>query len=122
MGIPLNRLNEIIRGRRGVSADTALRLARLLDTSAKPRGDSVTTVQPRRPRLDRAPSQPTPKRWLGFVVQVCPACGGTVARRRARSAYGTLSARLSVLLVSRASGSAPYASATAIVVGAVERA
>ena len=35
MGIPLNRLNEIIRGRRGVSADTALRLARLLDTSAE---------------------------------------------------------------------------------------
>ena len=35
MGIPLNRLNEIIRGMRGVSADTALRLARLLNTSAE---------------------------------------------------------------------------------------
>jgi antitoxin HigA-1 len=35
MGVPLNRLNEIIRGKRGVSADTALRLARLLDTSAE---------------------------------------------------------------------------------------
>lgn len=35
MGIPLNRLNEIVRGKRGVSADTALRLARLLDTSAE---------------------------------------------------------------------------------------
>jgi hypothetical protein len=34
-GIPLNRLNEIIRGRRGVSADTALRLAKLLGTSAE---------------------------------------------------------------------------------------
>lgn len=33
MGIPLNRLNEVIHGRRGVSADTALRLARLLNTS-----------------------------------------------------------------------------------------
>ena len=33
MGIPLNRLNEVIRGKRGVSADTALRLAKLLDTS-----------------------------------------------------------------------------------------
>ena len=33
MGVPLNRLNEIIRGKRGVTADTALRLARLLDTS-----------------------------------------------------------------------------------------
>jgi antitoxin HigA-1 len=27
------RLNEIVRGRRGVTADTALRLARYLDTS-----------------------------------------------------------------------------------------
>jgi plasmid maintenance system antidote protein VapI len=34
MGIPLNRLNEVIRGKRGVTADTALRLAKLLDTSA----------------------------------------------------------------------------------------
>ncbi len=35
MRIPLNRLNEIIRGKRGVSADTALRLAKLLDSSAE---------------------------------------------------------------------------------------
>jgi addiction module HigA family antidote len=33
MGISLNRLNEVIRGKRGVTADTALRLARLLRTS-----------------------------------------------------------------------------------------
>jgi antitoxin HigA-1 len=33
MKIPLNRLNEIIRGRRGITADTALRLARLFETS-----------------------------------------------------------------------------------------
>ncbi len=33
MDIPLNRLNEVIHGKRGVTADTALRLARLLDTS-----------------------------------------------------------------------------------------
>jgi antitoxin HigA-1 len=33
MGIPLNRLNEVIHSRRGISADTALRLARLLNTS-----------------------------------------------------------------------------------------
>ena len=33
MQIPLNRLNEIIRGRRGVTADTAIRLSRLLGTS-----------------------------------------------------------------------------------------
>ena len=29
MGIPLNRLNEIIRGRRTITADTAIRLGRL---------------------------------------------------------------------------------------------
>ena len=33
MRIPLNRLNEVIRGKRGVTADTALRLSRLLGTS-----------------------------------------------------------------------------------------
>jgi addiction module HigA family antidote len=33
MGITLNRLNEIINGKRGVSADTALRLAKLVKTS-----------------------------------------------------------------------------------------
>jgi addiction module HigA family antidote len=33
MGMPLNRLNEVIRGKRGITADTALRLARLLHTS-----------------------------------------------------------------------------------------
>lgn len=35
MDIPLNRLNEVVRGRRSVTADTALRLSRLLDTSAE---------------------------------------------------------------------------------------
>lgn len=34
MGIPLNRLNEVIRGKRGITADTALRLAKLLKTDA----------------------------------------------------------------------------------------
>lgn len=33
MGISLNRLNEIIRGKRGVTADTALRLAKLVGNS-----------------------------------------------------------------------------------------
>ena len=33
LGIPLNRLNEVIHGKRGVTADTALRLAKLLNTS-----------------------------------------------------------------------------------------
>ncbi len=33
MGIPLNRLNEIIRGRRSITADTAIRLGRLFKMS-----------------------------------------------------------------------------------------
>jgi addiction module HigA family antidote len=33
LGISLNRLNEIVLGKRGITADTALRLARLLKTS-----------------------------------------------------------------------------------------
>ena len=33
--IPATRLNDIVRGRRGVTADTALRLARYLDTTAQ---------------------------------------------------------------------------------------
>lgn len=33
MKIPVNRLNEIVRGKRGVTADTALRLAKLLKKS-----------------------------------------------------------------------------------------
>jgi antitoxin HigA-1 len=35
LGIPLQRLNEVVRGKRGVTPDTALRLARLLGTSAE---------------------------------------------------------------------------------------
>jgi addiction module HigA family antidote len=33
LGISLNRLNEIVLGKRGITADTAIRLARLLKTS-----------------------------------------------------------------------------------------
>ena len=33
LGISLNRLNEIVLAKRGITADTALRLARLLKTS-----------------------------------------------------------------------------------------
>ena len=33
LGITAARLNEIVRGKRGISADTALRLARYLGTS-----------------------------------------------------------------------------------------
>jgi addiction module HigA family antidote len=34
LGITATRLNDIVRGRRGVTADTALRLAQYLGTSA----------------------------------------------------------------------------------------
>ena len=33
--VPATRMNEIVRGNRGVSADTALRLARYFGTSAR---------------------------------------------------------------------------------------
>ena len=33
MGISTNRMNELVRGKRGVTADTALRLAKLFKTS-----------------------------------------------------------------------------------------
>ena len=33
LGISVNRLNEIVLGKRRITADTALRLSRLLDTS-----------------------------------------------------------------------------------------
>jgi addiction module HigA family antidote len=33
LGTSLNRLNEIVLGKRGISADTAIRLGRLLRTS-----------------------------------------------------------------------------------------
>lgn len=34
IGVPQNRISEIIRGRRGVTADTAIRLGRYFDTTA----------------------------------------------------------------------------------------
>ncbi len=33
MGVPPRRINEIVHGKRAVTADTAIRLARVLDTS-----------------------------------------------------------------------------------------
>ena len=35
LGIPANRISEIVAGKRAVTADTALRLARFLGTSAE---------------------------------------------------------------------------------------
>ena len=33
MGMPLNRVNELVRGKRGITARSALRLGRLFDTT-----------------------------------------------------------------------------------------
>ncbi len=33
LGIPVNRINEIVRGKRGITADTAWKLARFFDCS-----------------------------------------------------------------------------------------
>src|SRR5436305_10319373 len=35
ISVPLNRVNEIIKGKRGITADTALRLARLFGMDAQ---------------------------------------------------------------------------------------
>jgi addiction module HigA family antidote len=35
IGVPTNRVTEIMNGRRAVTADTALRLARAFETSAR---------------------------------------------------------------------------------------
>lgn len=35
IGVPPRRINEIVHGKQGISADTALRLARYFDTSAE---------------------------------------------------------------------------------------
>lgn len=35
LGVPPNRISDIVRGRRGISADTALRLGRWLGTSPR---------------------------------------------------------------------------------------
>jgi|SRR5437588_8922940 len=35
IGVPLNRVNEIIKGKRGITADTALRLGRLFGMDAQ---------------------------------------------------------------------------------------
>ncbi len=33
IGVPANRISEIVRGRRGITADTAIRLAERFDTT-----------------------------------------------------------------------------------------
>lgn len=69
LGITANRLNEIVKDRRGISADTALRLAAFFDTSAQfwlnvqdawdlwhglqQRAQTYGTIRQRRPRAVR---------------------------------------------------------------------
>ena len=60
LGVTAARLNEIVRGRRGITADTALRLSRYLGTSAEfwmglqVEYDLRTTRQARQKQIDRA--------------------------------------------------------------------
>ena len=62
MGISLNRLNEIVRGKRGVTADTALRLANLCQT--------------------------TPQFWLNLLIESRGAARRSVDRIRTGLAVG----------------------------------
>lgn len=60
LGITATRLNEVVRGRRGITADTALRLARYLGTSAEfwlglqLEYDLRTARQTRLPEIEKA--------------------------------------------------------------------
>src|SRR5512138_1937582 len=61
LGISLNRLNEIVLGKRGITADTALRLARLLKTSPQfwtaCRRIGICTASLRRARYPERPEE-----------------------------------------------------------------
>ena len=50
MDIPVNRVTQVLTGRRGVTADTALRLARYFGTSAEFRMDLQSDYELRRAR------------------------------------------------------------------------
>ena len=62
LGISLNRLNEIVLGKRGITADTAMRLSRLLKTSPRASatvlGPSAATANPVVSIGRSAPSSP----------------------------------------------------------------
>ncbi len=47
MGVSTNRLNELVRAKRGVTAETALRLAQLLGTGGALNPDPVPRLGPR---------------------------------------------------------------------------
>jgi antitoxin HigA-1 len=52
LGIPVNRVTQILNGQRGISADTALRLARYLGTSAEFWMDLQSAYELRRARAE----------------------------------------------------------------------
>ena len=56
MAIPLQRLNEIIKGKRGITADTALRLSQLLGTTPEfwMNLQAATDIYKARKRLEKA--------------------------------------------------------------------
>jgi addiction module HigA family antidote len=56
LGIPVNRVTHILRAQRGVSADTALRLARYFGTSAEFWMDLQSDYELRRARGEVGPA------------------------------------------------------------------
>jgi antitoxin HigA-1 len=52
LGIPVNRVTQILNGKRGISADTALRLAHYLGSSAEFWMDLQSAYELRRARAD----------------------------------------------------------------------
>ena len=54
--VPATRMNDIVRGRRGISADTALRLSRYLGTSPEFWLNLQTTYDLRVAEHDRGPT------------------------------------------------------------------
>jgi len=54
IGVPPRRINEIVRGKRGISADTALRLARFFGTSGRFRLNLQARHDLERARVDLA--------------------------------------------------------------------
>jgi addiction module HigA family antidote len=52
LGVPVNRITQILNERRGISADTALRLSRYFGTSAEFWMDLQTDYELRRTRRD----------------------------------------------------------------------
>ncbi len=52
LGIPVNRVTQILNGKRGISADTALRLAHYFGSSAEFWMDLQSAYELRRARVD----------------------------------------------------------------------